>query len=50
MGGQKHIFCRKYQLPLITSSKRDSKCTVIDNATKMICEKKEMTSCSKLKC
>lgn len=34
MGGQRHIFCRKYQLPLISLSKRDSKCTVIDLAKK----------------
>ena len=31
MGGQKHIFCGKHQLPLISSSQCDNKCSVIDH-------------------
>ena len=50
MGGQKHIFCRKHQLPLISSSKCDGKCSVIDNNNKMSCGKKEMPCCSEFNC
>ena len=39
MGGQKHVFCRKHQLPLIASSKRDNKCTVIDPVIKYAAER-----------
>ena len=50
MGGQKHIFCRKHQLPLIASSKRDNECTLTFLYSNTICEKQELMCCSELNC
>ena len=50
MGGQKHIFCRKHDLPLIASSKRDNICTLTSLPSNTICGKKEIMCCSELNC